>query len=89
MKLLTVHRSPDIYFTAEENPGKPLLGDRLINAVISHNLKWGPLPPYEVGIARYVRELVGKYEEKNWVERREWGFVRFQATTTRLSKAVG
>ena len=23
-----VHRSPGIYFTAEENPGKPQLGDR-------------------------------------------------------------
>ena len=34
-----VHRSPDIYLTAEENPGKPQLGDRLIQmrSVGSHN----------------------------------------------------
>ena len=28
-----VHRSPDIYFAAEENPGKPQPGNRLMNAV--------------------------------------------------------
>ena len=26
----SVHRSPRIYLTAEENPGKPQLGDRLM-----------------------------------------------------------
>ena len=28
-----VHRSPDICLTAEENPGKPQLGDRLIKGL--------------------------------------------------------
>ena len=28
-----VHRPPGIYLTTEENPGKPQLGDRLMNAV--------------------------------------------------------
>ena len=28
-----VYRSPGIYLRAEENPGKPRLGDRLTNAV--------------------------------------------------------
>ena len=28
-----VHRSLDIYLTTEENPGKPQLGDNLMNAV--------------------------------------------------------
>ena len=28
-----VHRSPDICLTAEENPRKPLLGDRLIKGL--------------------------------------------------------
>jgi hypothetical protein len=29
----TVHRSPGIYFMAEEGPGKPQLGDRRTKAV--------------------------------------------------------
>ena len=29
----TVHRFPGIYLTAEENPGKPQFGDRLMKAV--------------------------------------------------------
>ena len=45
-----VHRSPGIYLTAEENTAKPQLEDR-------HRLKWGPLPPNEVGrIAQPVRK---------------------------------
>ena len=28
-----VHRFPGIYLTAEENPGKPQFGDRLMKAV--------------------------------------------------------
>ena len=42
---------PGIYLTAEENPRKPQLGDRLMNegCAISHRLKWGPLPANEVG----------------------------------------
>ena len=35
-----VHRSPDIFLTAEETPGKPQLGDRLTNScATSHRLK--------------------------------------------------
>ena len=33
MILGAVHRSPGIYFTAEENPGKSQLGDHLMQAV--------------------------------------------------------
>ena len=31
--ILIMHRSPGILFTAEETPGKPQLGDRLMKAV--------------------------------------------------------
>ena len=38
MILRAVHRSPGIYFTAEENPIKPQLGDRLMKGpVIASN----------------------------------------------------
>jgi hypothetical protein len=52
-----VHRSPGIYLTAEENPGNQL-GDRLVKCcATNHRLKWGSLPPNEVGrIAQHVRE---------------------------------
>ena len=33
VKLGAVHRSPGIYLTATENPGKPQLGDRLVKVV--------------------------------------------------------
>jgi hypothetical protein len=33
MKLGTAHRSPGIYLTAEENPGKPQLEDHLMKSV--------------------------------------------------------
>ena len=33
MILGSVHKSPEICLTAEENPGKPLLEDRLMKAV--------------------------------------------------------
>jgi hypothetical protein len=40
--------------TAEESPGNPQLRD----CAISYRLKWGPLPPNEVGsIAQYVRNM--------------------------------
>ena len=29
-----VHRSPGIYFTVEENPGKPKIGDHIMKAVL-------------------------------------------------------
>jgi hypothetical protein len=35
----TVHRSPSIYLTSEDSPGKPQLGDRLMKAGTSHRLK--------------------------------------------------
>ena len=56
MILGAVHRSPGICLTAEENPRKPQLV-----AVRPVRLKWGPVPPNEVGrIAQHVR----KGEEK-------------------------
>ena len=45
----TIHRSPGIYLSVEENCGKPQLGDRLMKAVRTcHRLKLGLLPPDEV-----------------------------------------
>ena len=47
----SVHKSPGIYLTAEENPGQSELGE------ISHRFKWDPLLPNEVGrIAPHVRK---------------------------------
>ena len=34
----TVHRSPDIYLTAEEHPEKPQLGDRLMKGLCEQSL---------------------------------------------------
>ena len=45
-----VHRSRGICPKAEENPGKPQLGDSLTEVYVTiHRLKWGSLPPNEVG----------------------------------------
>ena len=45
-----VYRSPDNCLTAEENPGKPQLGDQLLP-------QWGPLRPNEFSrIAQQVRK---------------------------------
>ena len=62
MILLAVHRSPGICLTAEGNPRKPQLGDRLMKGyVTSHRLKLGPFPPNEVGrIAQHVRKGEGR-----------------------------
>ena len=59
-----VHRSPGIYFTAEENPGKPQLGETVDEgSANSHILKWGPLPPNEVGrITQHIRNGRGRKE---------------------------
>ena len=59
----TVHRSPGICLTAEENPGKPQLGDRRIKGLCH---KWGPFPPNEVGgIAQHVRKGEGRKGQGN------------------------
>ena len=57
-----VHRCPDISLTAEENPGKPQLGNRLMKGcATSHCLKWGTLPPNEAGrTAQHVRKREGR-----------------------------
>ena len=56
-----LHRSAGIYFTAEENSGKP--SDE--GCATSHRLKWGPLHPNEVDrIAQHVRKGEGRKEEK-------------------------
>jgi hypothetical protein len=48
-----VHRSPDIYLTAEENAANPQLGD----CVTNYSLKWGPLLPDKVNrIAQHARK---------------------------------
>ena len=55
-----VHRSPGSCLTAEENPRKPQLGDRLMKG-LCHRLKWGHFSPNEVGrIAQHVRKGEGR-----------------------------
>jgi hypothetical protein len=44
-----VRRSPIIYPKADEKIGKPQLGDRLMKTERPVSLKWGPLPPNELG----------------------------------------
>ena len=57
-----MYRSPGIYLTAEENPGKPQLGD----CVTSNRFKWGLFPPNKVSrIAQHVRKGEGRKEEKD------------------------
>ena len=62
MILGAVHRSPGIYLTAEENPRKPQLGDRLMKRLCDQScLKWGPFPPNEIGrIAQHIRKGEGR-----------------------------
>ena len=58
-----VHRSPGICLTAEENPRKPQLGDRLICGLC--DLKWDPFLPNGVGrIAQHVRKGEGRKQER-------------------------
>jgi hypothetical protein len=54
-----VHKSPGL--TAEEKPGKPQLGDRLMKgSATSHRLKWGQFPPNEFGsIAQHIGKSEG------------------------------
>ena len=59
MILGAVHRSPGIYLTAEENPGKPQLGDCLMKAV-SHRLKWSLFPPNEIDMIAHQSERESK-----------------------------
>jgi hypothetical protein len=40
MKLGAVHKSPGIYLSAEENPGKPQLGDRLMKVIASNGVSY-------------------------------------------------
>ena len=53
----TVHGSRGICLRAEENPGKPQLGDRLMKGLCDQSLsQWDSFPPNEVGrSAQYVR----------------------------------
>jgi hypothetical protein len=62
MILMAMHRFPGICLTAEENPRKRQLGDRLTKGcVTSHCLKWGAFPQNEVGrIAQHVRKGEGR-----------------------------
>ena len=57
-----VHRSPDICLTAEENPRKSQLGDRLLKGLCElSSPQMGPFPQYEVGrIAQHVRKGEGR-----------------------------
>ena len=56
-----VHRSPDTYLKGEQNKGEHLLG----GYTTRHRLKWGFLPPNEVGrIAKHVRKGEGRKDGK-------------------------
>ena len=60
----TLHRSSGIYLMAEENPGKPLLGDRLMKVVRPFMASNG-VPCLEIKvdrIARHIREGEGRTE---------------------------
>jgi hypothetical protein len=61
-----VFRSPGIFLTAEENTGKPQLGDRLMKGVYDQSLpQMGSFPPNEVGgTAQFVRKGGGR--KKDW-----------------------
>ena len=73
MILEAVHRSPCICLTAEENPRKYQLGDCWWRGcVTSHLLKWGPIPPNEVGrVAQHIRKGEGRKEAKDLVGMRK------------------
>ena len=57
----TVHRSPGIFLTAEENPGKSQLAERLMKGcATSHRFNLGPFTPNEDGrIAQERRRRTG------------------------------
>ena len=60
-----VHRSPGIYLRAEENPGKPQLGDRLmktVRTVISN------------GVPYFKEKSVGSHISRTEKERKEGRF---------------
>ena len=56
-----------ICLTAEENPGKSQLGDRLMKGLCDQSSsQMGPFPPNEVGrIAQHVRKGEGRKEGKD------------------------
>jgi hypothetical protein len=53
-----MHRSPGIYLTAEENPEKPQLLDRVMKGLCDQSLpQLGSLSPSEIGrIAHHARK---------------------------------
>ena len=52
-----VHRLPGIHLTTEENPGKAQLGGSSDKYCAASHLKWGSLPPNNVGrIVQHVAE---------------------------------
>ena len=61
-----VHRSPDMYLKAEENPEKPQLRDHLMKGLCDQSSpQMGSLPPNEVSrIAQHVRKGEGRKEIK-------------------------
>ena len=65
MILGAVHRSPRICLTADENSGKPQLGERNERSAANLRLKWGPFPLNEVGeIAQNVSKCKRREEGK-------------------------
>ena len=64
MILGAVHRSPGISLTAEENPKKPQLGDRLMKGLCDQSSpQMGSFLPNEIGrIAQHVRKGGGRFQ---------------------------
>ena len=61
MILGAVQSSPGISLTAEENPRKPQLGERLKGLCDQSSPQVGPFPPSEVGrIAQHIRKGEGR-----------------------------
>ena len=64
-----VHRSPGICLAAEENPGKPQLGDGLMKGLCDQSSRqMGPVPQNEVDrIAQHARKGEERKEGKDGV----------------------
>ena len=76
MILGAVQRSHGIYLTAEENPRKPQLGDRLMKGLCDQlSPQMGPFPPNEIySITQHVRKEEGRKSGKDNSPAEEYDF---------------
>ena len=63
MILETVHKSPDICLTAEENPRKPQLGDRLKKGLCDHRGMYGACFYVSLSFVRCCLQLWPLYSD--------------------------